>query len=205
MPNARHSARSWQIAFTSSMRRRQDTTMECCSLAASGMRRATSSRVSTGIHGEDVARSRMSGWTNGTEGRVSEPYCFAQRKLKLSLAAALRLFWPHTLFKPQASMSAWATRGSTRSKASRRVTPRSSTSKPFGLHRPPRSCEPRPCSVEARQAWRPAASPLGCTSRRQSSKSPQRRARWSISLVSGADKMQALERRAVTSESRDAC
>ena len=56
----------------------------------------------------------MFGYTNEYSVRVSEQCCFAPLKQKLSLVAAFRSFWPHTVSKPQASMSVWATRGNTR-------------------------------------------------------------------------------------------
>ena len=47
-----------------------------------------------------------SGWTSGTEDKVSERCCFALLKLKLSLAAACRSFSRRTVSRPQASTSA---------------------------------------------------------------------------------------------------
>src|SRR5688572_1471544 len=58
----------------------------------------------------DVVSFRLSGCTNDTDDRALEQYCVALVKLKPSLAAALRSFWPYTISKPQTSMSAWATR-----------------------------------------------------------------------------------------------
>jgi len=172
---------AWLVAGGSHLRVQLESdgilSTDCCWAAASGMLPVSSSPDSTDTPGADAASFRMSGWTNGTEDAASEPCYFALPRRKLSLADVLKSSWPHIVSRHQASMSAWVTRGSTRSKADRRATPTSSTPKSFRLDALVTAFSPPACSSHPSRRQRssrhfplapgsPGTPPLRAVSRR---------------------------------------